>query len=517
MTHNRLFQPSSCLAGCLLFVQAMAAENLGFVLNEGYTTTPSQLIEEGDGYTIESFYIVEKPPEELIAEVVKPIEPVVKTPETPKKEIKEEVKTPKPIKRQNLEYKCEDCVGSDKELLNSAVQDLQAQVDELKDMLSQMESNQEMLNDQIEAVERRPSEQFLAKTNFLLVGTAYAFWAYQNRHNSTFGNVIDPVFLWRYGDNFLYEMKLDIILTDCRTDIALIYGTMDYIFTDWLIGRAGKYSTPLGLVWEKMTTGWINKLPTLPLPYNPRGFALTPAADVGIDIRGAVPAFHWFDWGCFGDVDIPAVIAYDFWLGNGPSEVDGAIALDCAFDDNNYNKSFGTRLALRPQPFREIGFSAERAQWNNNRRRRPFDYHDRLYYNAFVIDLNWKLTDESKLMGEYIWTEYDTVFRKYGRCRDIDVVQSGWWIQYSSFLGFIGQRPYCCVGEKAQTFWDDTEFVFRWCGVNSDIPKRSGHQYSVGLNYYILNTFLVKAAYDVNTGPRLCGDNRVTFQAACAY
>lgn len=67
------------------------------------------------------------------------------------------------------------------------------------------------------------------------------------------------MFLWRYGDNFLYEMTLGIILTDCRKDIALIYGTMDYIFTDWLIGRAGKYSTLLGLAWEiERLAGLIN-------------------------------------------------------------------------------------------------------------------------------------------------------------------------------------------------------------------------------------------------------------------
>lgn len=34
---------------------------------------------------------------------------------------------------------------------------------------------------------------------FPAVGTAYAFWAYQNRHNSTFGNVIDQCFCGDMG------------------------------------------------------------------------------------------------------------------------------------------------------------------------------------------------------------------------------------------------------------------------------------------------------------------------------
>jgi hypothetical protein len=75
---------------------------------------------------------------------------------------------------------------------------------------------------------------------FPAVGTAYAFWAYQNRHNSTFGNVINLVFLWRYGDHFLYEMKLDIILTDCRKDIAPYLwddGLYFYRLADWLRGE----------------------------------------------------------------------------------------------------------------------------------------------------------------------------------------------------------------------------------------------------------------------------------------
>lgn len=490
------------------------------LIGENYTTTAPLLLEEGLDYSIESFYIIEKPFEEIAINEEVPAKPEPEHVEQKAGEQKlgDPKESKKTVKKPPPDLNCVDCQKSEAELLNSAIQDLQAQVDELKDMLGQVESNQETLTDDLDALAHQPSEEFLARTNMLIAGTAYTFWTYPNHQNSTFGTVIDPVFLWRYGDNFLYEMKLDIVLNDCRTDISLIYGTIDYIFTDWLITRAGKYSTPLGLVWEKMTTGWINKLPNLPLPYNPRAFALTPAADVGLDIRGAVPAFHWFDWGCFGDVDIPAVIAYDFWIGNGPGQVNNEIALDCAFNDNNYNKSFGTRLALRPQPFREVGFSAERAQWNNNRRFGFVTSRKKLYYNAFVIDLNWRLTDDSKLMGEYIWTEYDSIKRRFHCFKEIDVVQSGWWIQYSTFLGFVGIPPYLCLNEKPpETFWKDTEFVFRWCGVNSDIRDRSGHQYSVGLNYYIENTFLVKAAYDVNTGRRLLGENRITIQASCAF
>lgn len=420
-------------------------------------------------------------------------------------------KAEKHVEENKKKIEGDKCVFACEERITKLTEDFQAQIDQLNEKIADLENAQENVSAEIESISTQPSEELLANVNFLCVGTAYTFFTAAEDDNSTFGTVIDPVFLWRCGDDLLFEMKLDITLPDCRTDISLVYGTVDYVLNDCVTIRAGKYSLPLGLVWEKMTTGWINKLPNLPLPYNPRFAALLPAADVGIDIRGAFFSGYWLGWGWTDK--IPAVITYDVWVGNGPSEtLDGNIALDCAFDDNNYDKSFGARFGFRPQPFREIGFSGTRARWNNDSNAGIIIGKRHRYYNALVVDLNWRLTDNSKLMGEFIWTERDAKKNKNLGIRNKKVYQSGWWLQYSVFLGALGDR-FCCTEHP---FWERLEFVVRGGGVDSDIHHWSRQQISVGLNYYIKNILILKGSYDATRG-RLLSENRGTIQLAVAY
>lgn len=422
--------------------------------------------------------------------------------------------SPLPKVKKRQKYSCEGCPASVEEYVRGSIEDLQKEINDLKDQLEDLQSSQDSLADQVDSVGQGPSEELLAKTNFVGVGTGYTFLALPKHENSTFGTVIDPVFLYRYGDNMLFEMKLNIQLLDCSTNIALVFGTLDYVVNDCLTVRVGKYSTPLGLVWEKMTTGWINKLPNLPLPYNPRGLALTPSADVGVDIRGAFEAGYWTSY-C-RESRLPSVIVYDFWIGNGPEETStGNIALDCDFNDNNYNKSLGTRIGFRVEPFREIGFSCMAAQWNNNSR--AFGFHSsrhNLYYAAAVVDLNWKFTENSKWMGEYIWTQRDAVKNAALGIHHHKVYQTGWWLQFSTFLN--SWEGFLCLGCEKEPFWADVEFVIRGSQVDTDIADFNRRQLSLGLNYYISNTLIVKGSYDMNQGNGL-RHSRATFQLAYAY
>lgn len=419
---------------------------------------------------------------------------------------------PKLKKRQK--YSCEDCPASVEEFVRGAIEDLQKEIGDLKSQIEDLEANQETLTDEIASVGEGPSETLLANTNFVGVGTGYTFLTFPKHENSTFGTVVDPVFLWRYGDNMLFGMKLDIQLLECSTNINLVYGTLDYVVNDCLTVRVGKYSTPLGLVWEKMTTGWINKLPNLPLPYNPRGLALTPSSDVGIDIRGAFEIGYWFDY-CHED-QLPTVLVYDFWVGNGPEETSkGNIALDCTYNDNNYNKSVGTRIGFRIEPYREIGFSCMAAQWNSNKRAAGFHSSKRnLYYAAAVIDLNWKWTENSKWMGEYIWTQRDAIVNPSIGIDHDKIYQTGWWLQYSVFLN--SWEGFLCLGCEKDPFWENVEFVVRAGQVDSDISENNRRQLSWGLNYYILNTLILKGSYDMNQGRGL-RHNRATIQLAYAF
>jgi hypothetical protein len=423
---------------------------------------------------------------------------------TLEKEIKpnEEKKTPEPNKDfphpQPMQGRnCFDCPETDKDLLKGAIEDLQTEVASLKDEIQSLKDELQTTNDNLTAVQEMPSEESEALSNFLATGTAYAFYRLPTHGNENFGVVLDPVFLWRYGDALLFELKLDLAVSRCFTDLTVVYGVIDWVFSDEWIFRAGKFSTPLGLVWEKMTTGWINKLPNLPLPYVPRARVLTPPAEIGFNFRGAVPI-------CYRDNGVPIVVSYDLWVSNGPDEEDDDIRLGCNTLDNNHCPGFGGRFAFRPWPYREIGFSGMWGQWNSNHHADIFAVRRNLYYNAGVIDLNWRIGGRAKVMGELIYTGRNAI-----KGFNIDhhfIHELGAWIQYSSFFF----DPGC------DDFWSKLEGVIRYSAVESERHHASGKQLSLGLNYHIFPTLIAKISYDFNAGKR-DPYNKFWFQTAYAY
>jgi hypothetical protein len=397
---------------------------------------------------------------------------------------------------------------TEKDLNSKTVQSLCEKIKKLNERIDDLETAQSNLNTSVEAVMDAPSEDLRVLSNFLLTGTGYTFYTKPEHLNGTFGTVADPVFLWRYGDNTLFEMKLDITLANHSTDIQLIYGTFDYVVNDWLTVRAGKYSTPLGFVWEKMTTGWINKLPNLPLPYNPRSEILTPPAEVGIDIRGAV-AFDNIYFDC--ERKIPFVLNYDLWIGNGPDQVNGRINLGSNYNDNNNNIAYGSRIGFRFRPYCELGLSCEHGQWNSNRRSPPVTSKCPLYYSAIVTDLHWRFKDYVDILGEFIYTSYGTVRNKLLGIHSGKITQIGGWLQFSSFLHWHYDNN--CLDPE---IWRRFEGVVRYGFVNSGISNFKGEQWSFGLNYHFSNRVILKNAYDLNVGKRITS-NVYTIQLAYAY
>lgn len=422
----------------------------------------------------------------------------VKEPEKKKEEPlpkKKKVEFPAPVPGRN----CQECPTGNADLTAGAIEDLQSEVASLKDEIQALKDEMQASNETIEAIQSAPSEESQALGNFLATGTAYAFYRLPVHGNHTFGVVVDPVFLWRYEDSFLFELKLDIALANCFTDINMVYGVIDYIINDDWIFRAGKFSTPLGLVWEKMTTGWINKLPNLPLPYVPRNHVLTPPAEVGVNLRGA-KAIYWRDTG------VPVVVSYDLWVSSGPDENNGDIRLGCNSVDNNHAPALGGRFAFRPYPFREIGFSGMWGQWNSNKHASVHVSNKVLYYNAGVIDLNWRTKGRAKFMGELIYTGRGAHINQNLGINRTFIHELGAWIQYSSFI-----FDPCC-----KDFWSNLEGVIRYSAVRSEVHDLSGTQLSLGLNWHIAPTFIAKISFDFNAGKR-DRYNKLWLQTAYAY
>ncbi|MFA6915450.1 MAG: hypothetical protein WC222_03565 [Parachlamydiales bacterium] len=408
------------------------------------------------------------------------------------------------IKNSKIIGSCDGFGDCDKSIAANRSLSRDVEAEQIQESLQALEQEIVALQETIEVLSTQPSEESEALSNFLIKGSAFTNYTMLHRHNGTFETGLTPLFLWRYSDFILFEMELEIGLgEDCSTEIELEYATIDYILNDCWTIRVGKFLTPLGIVWEKMHSEWINKLPFLPLPYDPEDLSLIPKSEIGLDVRGARPLNLYFSCDC-----IPAVVTYDFWISNGPSEVDGDLVLGCNFEDNNRNLAFGTRMAFRPLPFREIGISGMRGQWSSNSLADDFTTKRHLYWNALVLDLNWNFNPYFRVMGEYIWTkrnqiilpeeEGDSPFYR-------NVVDKGFWIQASTLFGFLGCECY-----------NSYEAVIRYAEVDRQSLDINTRRLSLGFNYYATNKLVIKNAYDINTGRTNC-DNRYTIQVAYGY
>lgn len=363
-------------------------------------------------------------------------------------------------------------------------------------------SKLEELKQSVDDLSCRPSEATLADSNFLIKGTAFVNFNALSDHNNSFEAGLNPIFLWRWKDKILYEMELELHLDeDCSTEIGIEYTTIDYIANDYLIFRAGKFLLPLGFWKEKMHPEWINKLPTPPLPYVPEEHTIIPTAELGLDIRGAAPIGKnpWND-------HVAMVLAYDFWVGNGPDQnEDGDIRLSCNYNDNNNNKAIGARLSFRPWPYRVVEVSGYRGQWNSNKHGGDVISHRDLFYNAVVADADWHFGAYYRIMGEYMWTKRGAVINPDIGITANKVYVHAAWAQLSSTLGMF-KFPYC----------DNFELVLRYGWIDSRGSTDKRRQWSYGANYYLTDTMVIKLGFDQNRG-HLNHDDRLTVQWAYGY
>ncbi|MBS0652918.1 MAG: hypothetical protein JSR39_05235 [Verrucomicrobia bacterium] len=321
-------------------------------------------------------------------------------------------------------------------------------------------------------------------SNFLIKGAASATFQAQEHNNTTFLALTTPVFFWRYKDRFLYTMKLAFQLVNDDTHIDLDFTTINYVMNDYLTLRAGKFILPLGFWREKMIQSWINYLPNAPLPYSLPGGPIMPPADLGVDVRGAVPLTR-----CHSPSKPAMVLTYDFWVGNGPDEKDGNIHFGTNYNDNNNNKAFGGRVSFRPWPFREIGISGMRGQWNNNHHGGHVSSKKDLYYNALVFEWDWRFWQYFRFLGEYMWTKRDAVINPKADIFSDEIFERGVWAQGCLDMGLTHTA-----------ILENFELIARYGNVDSDIHKRKCGQWSFGIDYYIDNKMLVKASYDLNHG-----------------
>ncbi len=325
---------------------------------------------------------------------------------------------------------------------------------------------------------RVPIDEATVNHNFIIAGDAEFQFAHQNGEHSSFLMAdFAPIFLYRAGDNVLFEAGFDFGLQNnapgspgFTTTLNLSFAQLDYIFNDYVTFAAGNMLLPLG-TYELRTAGWLNKIPDDPLPRD-----LLPGSGVGVQLLGAIPLGHE-----------GKMLNYSIYGVNGPGSADGtgnAAALDLGGNvglrsDNvvanlHANPSGGGRVAFfapfKPHYDMEIGLSGQSGEWDNAGRH---------LWNAVVLDASVHLGSYWETKGEYINSWYGS--------DDFGMVHpEGWWVQTGYKLAGLN-REWPLI--------NNIELVGRYDTSHDGLGGHTRRE-TIGYIYYFSNTVLFEGDYE---------------------
>jgi hypothetical protein len=363
-----------------------------------------------------------------------------------------------------------------------------------------------------------PGGALSATHNFTMVGDAeIQFAKAQGSHSGFMLADFAPIFLYRAGDNVLFEAGFDVTVQnsaaslqtgqtgngDAETAVDLSFAQLDYLYNDYVTLVAGYMVLPLGTYSER-TAGWLNKIPDDPLAVD-----FLPGAGAGAQLRGAVPV------GGSGQM-----VTYSVYGANGPSSVDGTgkattmdadgntipnlslngnvgINSDGSSGSLNGNPSGGGRIGWfypwKPQYDVELGVSGQAGPWDNAGKE---------LWSAAVLDAAVHIGPYFEVKGEYINTWQQTTDAGTLRAR-------GWWTQAAYKLAGLN--------------WDlpivnDLELVGRYDGVNDGMGTKTD-RYTVGYVYYLMNTLLFEGDYEFlnSRGPNALPSNLFVLQLSYGF
>jgi hypothetical protein len=329
---------------------------------------------------------------------------------------------------------------------------------------------------------RVPIDEATVNHNFQILGDAEFQYTKVDGQNGGFVLAdFAPIFLYRGGDNILFEAGFDTIIQNggnsptnsgYGTTFNLSFAQLDYVMNDYVTFVAGDMLLPLGTYTER-GAGWLNKIPDNPLAVD----ALIPGSGVGAQLRGAIPL------GESGQF-----INYSIYGVNGPSSSDttgNASALDLggnvglrsdgATASLNGKPSGGGRLGyfvpFKPHYDLEVGVSGMSGQWDN-----AVDSH---IWSAGVLDAALHLGPNFEAKGEFILT-------RYGSDDQGEVTQQGWWAQAGYKLAGLNLELPGINNMELLGRYDALHD-----GLNSPVQR-----YTAGFVYYITNTLLFEGDYE---------------------
>ena len=330
----------------------------------------------------------------------------------------------------------------------------------------------------MQPIPRVPIDEATVNHNFLILGDAEFQYAKSSGQNAAFFLAdFAPIFLYRGGENVLFEAGFDFILQNnapggsgYTTTVNLSFAQLNYVMNDYITFCAGNLLLPLGTYSER-SAGWLNKFPDSPLSRN-----LLPGAGVGAELRGAIPlgdSGKLFNYAVYG-VNGPG--SSDGTGNAGSLDLGGNVGLrtDNAVANLHGKPSGGGRLAVflpyKPHYDLELGLSAQSGQWDNA------GLHQ---WTAGVLDASLHLGPSFEAKGEYVKSRYGS--------DDMGLVrQEGWYAQVGYKLAGLHLE------------WpgiNNVELLGRYDSMRDGLGVRTRRD-SLGFIYYLSNTLLFEGVYE---------------------
>jgi hypothetical protein len=340
--------------------------------------------------------------------------------------------------------------------------------------------------------------------------------------DNTFSYVFAPVFLSSYGDSLLMASKIAVFNFGQESHFVLPYAYLAYLYNDYMTFQFGKFAIPLG-VYYNYYIGWCEKMATPPLA---RTFyednTIVPNVDIGVEVKGAIPL-------CLVSSCLnKSTLTYDFWLGNGPSEVNdftpnnpegplqvpnGTIYYNAGegnSPNNNNSLAWGGRIGFMPNDCQIYGVSYMKSRWSSNKTtfgKFGLAGGRKLNFEAAVFDWNINFNQYITFRGEYIWSQYENSVAEFPWVRN-----TAYWAMLSFELGLL--KCYCPnVYSCNPCLWDSLEFCIRsdamyrqpsgksfYVGANEEGKGFDQKRFSLTLGYYFTQSFSAKLGYDFNYG-----------------
>jgi hypothetical protein len=343
----------------------------------------------------------------------------------------------------------------------------------------------------------------LGTTKFLLAGWAEGMYEQRNGQVSTFSASFNPIFLWELTPKLLFDSRLEIEPSGGGTNVNLVNAQISYLLNDYMALGVGEFFSPSNVFVERFEPQWINKLPDRPLAVY---HGILPNISVGAQVRGGFPIG-------------PTRADYAFYVSNGPvlSTFDARTAgtLDFnSYTDNNDNKAVGGRVGFLPIPGVEVGYGFETSKPG-------FQGTAFADVQALVQSVDLEVTRDSDLLkgrinlfAQYAWSHVDHAI--YDADGSLGFGPLAFTSKQDGGYAELAYRP----TKLDIDFLRNLETIFRWDHLSRD-PSGLGdpreERWTLGLNYWLSPSTVVKAAYEWDKPSGQRNKNALFFQTAMGF